>query len=128
MMMSALGKWPELHYCWILKDGRCYKHVVRKTASWVLKERPMESWMDGHRDSVLSDWPDLNNLCWRTGTELKWTSHYQPVEVSDAVIEDPSVIMEARLHHNNIVHLLQPRTSILSCQFKEPKIWSTDPV
>ncbi len=54
---------------------------------------------------------DLNDLCWRTCTELKWTYHSQPVEVSDAVKEDPSVIMEARLHHNNIVHLLQPRTS-----------------
>ncbi len=54
---------------------------------------------------VSSDWPDLNDLCWRTGTELKWTSHYQPVEVSDVVKEDPSVIVEARPHHNNIVHL-----------------------
>ncbi len=26
----------------------------------------------------------VSDLCWRTGTELKWTSHYQPVEVSDA--------------------------------------------
>ena len=49
--------------------------------------------------------------CWRTGNELKWTSHLQPVEVSDAVIEDPSVVVEARLHHNSIVHLLKPTTS-----------------
>jgi len=27
------------------------------------------------------------------------------------VVENPSVIVEARLHHNNTVHLLQPRTS-----------------
>ncbi len=76
-----------------------------------------------------SDWPDLNDLCWRTGTELKWTSHSQPVEVSDAVIEDPSVIVEARLHHNNIVHLLQPRTSrqtLLSIQrAQNMKYWSS---
>ncbi len=114
----------------ILKDGRCYTHVVRKTASWVLKKTNGK--LDGRAQGfgVSSDWPDLNDLCWRTGTELKWTSHSQPVEVPDAVIEDPSVIMEARLHHNNIVHLLQPRTSrqtLLSIQ-RAPKYESTGPV
>ena len=76
-----------------------------------------------------SDWPDLNDLCRITGTELKWTSHLQPVEVSDAVVEDPSVVVEARLHHNSIVHLLQPRTSrqtLLSIQrAQNMEYWSS---
>ncbi|KAG5282738.1 hypothetical protein AALO_G00059380, partial [Alosa alosa] len=78
---------------------------------------------------VSSDWPDLNDLCQRTGTELKWTSHLQPVEVSDAVVEDPSVVVEARLLHNSIVHLLQPRTSrqtLLSIQrAQNMEYWSS---
>ena len=42
---------------------------------------------------------------------MKCTFHLQPEEVSDAVVEDPSVVMEARLYHNKIVQLLQSRTS-----------------
>ena len=56
-----------------------------------------------------SDWPDLNNLCRRTGTELKWTSHLNPER--SLIVEDPSGVVEARLHHKSIIHLLQPRTS-----------------
>ena len=76
-----------------------------------------------------SDWPDLNDLCQRTGTELKWTSNLRPVEVSDAVVDDSSVVVEARLHHKNIVHLLQPRTSrqtLLSIQrAQNMEYWSS---
>ncbi len=45
------------------------------------------------------------------------------------MLEDPSVIVEARQHHNNIVHLLQPRTSrqtLLSIQrAQNMEYWSS---
>ncbi len=106
-------------------------HACGEEDSFLGFKRKTNGKLDGRAQGfgVSSDWPDLNDLCWRTGTELKWTSHYQPVEVSDAVVEDPSVIVEARLHHNNIVHLLQPRTSrqtLLSIQrAQNMEYWSS---
>ncbi len=72
---------------------------------------------------VSSDWPDLNDLCWRTGTELKWTSHSQPVEVPDAVIEvhlsswKPGCTITTLFTCSSL-----ERQGRLSCLFKEPKI------
>ncbi len=106
-------------------------HACGGEHSFLGFKRKTNGKLDGRAQGfgVSSDWPDLNDLCWRTGTELNWTSHYQPVEVSDAVVEDPSVIVEARLHHNNIVHLLQPRTSrqtLLSIQrAQNMEYWSS---
>ncbi len=99
-------------------------HACGGEDSFLGFKRKTNGKLDGRAQGfgVSSDWPDLNDLCWRTGTELKWTSHSQPVEVPDAVIEDPSVIVEARLHHNNIDHLLQPRTSRQTLVYsKSPK-------
>ncbi len=106
-------------------------HACGEEDSFLGFKRKTNGKLDGRAQGfgVSSDWPDLNDLCWRTGTELKWTSHYQPVEVSDAVVQDPSVIVEARLHHNNIGHLLQPRTSrqtLLSIQrAQNMEYWSS---
>ncbi|KAI9514017.1 hypothetical protein NQZ68_036971 [Dissostichus eleginoides] len=46
---------------------------------------------------VWSDWPDLNDLCNRTGVQLKWTrlNTQTEVPVSDELITDPSVVVKA---------------------------------
>ncbi|XP_034086410.1 uncharacterized protein LOC117555601 [Gymnodraco acuticeps] len=46
---------------------------------------------------VWSDWPDLNDLCNRTGVQLKWTrlNTQTEVPVSDELIADPSVVVKA---------------------------------
>src|SRR4029434_4730348 len=60
---------------------------------------------------VWSDCSDLHYLCRRKATELKWTSSFQPIDVSDAVVADPSVSVEATLHQDETSYLIQPRTS-----------------
>ena len=45
-----------------------------------------------------SDWPDLNDLCNRSGVQLKWTKHStQTVPVSDELVTDPCVAVEATI-------------------------------
>ena len=48
---------------------------------------------------VWSDWPDLNDLCNRTGVQLKWTKPNTPTEVpvTDELVTDPSVVVEATI-------------------------------
>lgn len=53
---------------------------------------------------VGSDWPELNDLCRRTGTELKCTAQgLETVNVSDVVVKDPSNTAPDKKSH-----LLQP--------------------
>ena len=45
-----------------------------------------------------SDWPDLNDLCNRSGVQLKWTKHNtHNVPVSDELVTDPFVAVEATI-------------------------------
>ena len=48
---------------------------------------------------VWSDWPDLNDLCNRTGVQLKWTNPNTATEVpvSDDLVTDPCVVVEATI-------------------------------
>ena len=97
-LMLDFMKWKVLHAC-IGEDN------------FLGFNRKPHGKLDGQAQGfcLSSDWPDLNNLCRRTGTELKWTSHLNPER--SLIVEDPSGVVEARLHHKSIIHLLQPRTS-----------------
>ena len=48
---------------------------------------------------VWSDWPDLNDLCNRSGVQLKWTSLNTQTEVpvADDLITDPCIAVEATI-------------------------------
>ena len=62
---------------------------------------------------VRSDWPDLNALCNRLAVKIQWSqsnTHTAP-KVSDAVVTDPSVTVEATVCHNETQHTLQSTTA-----------------
>lgn len=77
---------------------------------WFYEKSQLEVRAQGF--GVSSDWPDLNDLCVKTGTKLRWTLPSRPCKVSDAIVEDPSITVEVMLRYNNTMHLLQPRTSM----------------
>ena len=60
---------------------------------------------------VWSDWPDLNDLCHRTGVQLKWAKNNETVPISDGLITDPSVVVEATLTHQEEDTSLQQETA-----------------
>ena len=65
-----------------------------------------------------------------TDTHLYTLPYMVCVCVCVDVVSVDVAVVDARLHHNAVVQLLQPRTSRLtpSCLFREPKMWGTAPV
>ena len=56
---------------------------------------------------VWSDWPDLNDLCVRTGVSLEWVrSDSEAVRVSEDIITDPLTQVRATVTYAGHSHLL----------------------
>ncbi|KAJ8351372.1 hypothetical protein SKAU_G00228480 [Synaphobranchus kaupii] len=113
-------------------DDTTVRELARASLLLDLRRRKVPIVTNGHQDNFLgfkrkvsgkldtraagfgvwSDWPDLNDLCNRAQVELKWTKTDSQIDpmISDALVTDPCVAVEASTSRRGTTQTLQPKT------------------